>query len=108
ARNVRAQDLVDALSAQNLILPAGDEKIGQFDWNVSLNASPVMLQKINDLPVKSVNGTMVFVHDVAYAHDGAPPQTNLVRVDGVHAVLMTILKAGSASTLSVIEGVKKI
>jgi CzcA family heavy metal efflux pump len=108
ARNVSAQDLVDAVSAQNLILPAGDEKIGKFDWNVSLNASPVMLEKINDLPVKKVNGTIVYVHDVAYVHDGAPPQTNLVRVDGVHAVLMTILKAGSASTLSVIEGVKKI
>jgi CzcA family heavy metal efflux pump len=108
ARNVSAQDLVDAVSAQNLILPAGDEKIGKFDWNVSLNASPVMLEKINDLPVKKVNGTMVFVHDVAYVHDGAPPQTNMVRVDGVHAVLMTILKAGSASTLSVIQGVKDL
>ena len=108
ARSVSAQDLVDAVSAQNLILPAGDEKIGKFDWNVSLNASPVMLEKINDLPVKKVNGTMVFVHDVAYVHDGAPPQTNMVRVDGVHAVLMTILKAGSASTLSVIQGVKDL
>ena len=108
ARNVSAQDLVDAVSAQNLILPAGDEKIGKFDWNVALNASPVMLQKINDLPVKKVNGTIVYVHDVAYVHDGAPPQTNLVRVDGVHAVLMTILKAGSASTLSVIQGVKDL
>jgi multidrug efflux pump subunit AcrB len=108
ARSVSAQDLVDAVSAQNLILPAGDEKIGKFDWNVALNASPVMLDRINDLPVKKVNGTIVYLHDVAYVHDGAPPQTNLVRVDGVHAVLMTILKAGSASTLSVIEGVKKI
>jgi CzcA family heavy metal efflux pump len=108
ARNVSAQDLVDAVSAQNLILPAGDEKIGKFDWNVALNASPVMLQKINDLPVKKVNGTIVYVHDVAYVHDGAPPQTNMVRVDGVHAVLMTILKAGSASTLSVIQGVKDL
>ena len=108
ARNVSAQDLVDAVSAQNLILPAGDEKIGKFDWNVSLNASPVMLEKINDLPVKKVNGTIVYVHDVAFVHDGAPPQTNMVRVDGVHAVLMTILKAGSASTLSVIQGVKDL
>src|SRR6202451_4621312 len=108
ARNVSAQDLVDAVSAQNLILPAGDEKIGKFDWNVSLNASPVMLQKINDLPVKKVNGTIVYVRDVAYVHDGAPPQTNMVRVDGVHAVLMTVLKAGSASTLSVIQGVKDL
>src|SRR5580693_10270139 len=108
ARNVSAQDLVDAVSAQNLILPAGDEKIGKFDWNVALNASPVMLQKINDLPVKKVNGTIVYVHDVAYVHDGAPPQTNLVHVNGSRAVLMTILKAGAASTLNVIEGIKSL
>jgi multidrug efflux pump subunit AcrB len=108
AHNVSANDVVNAVSAQNLILPAGDEKIGKFDWNVALNASPVMLDKINDLPVKKVNGTVIFLHDVAFAHDGAPPQTNLVRIDGVHAVLMTILKAGSASTLSVIEGVKAL
>jgi multidrug efflux pump subunit AcrB len=108
AHNVSANDVVNAVSAQNLILPAGDEKIGKFDWNVALNASPVMLDKINDLPVKKVNGTVIFLHDVAFAHDGAPPQTNMVRIDGVHAVLMTILKAGSASTLSVIEGVKAL
>jgi len=108
AHNVSAEDVVNAVSAQNLILPAGDEKIGKFDWNVALNASPVMLERINDLPVKKVNGAMIFLHDVAFVHDGAPPQTNIVRVDGVHAVLMTILKAGSASTLSVIEGVKSL
>jgi multidrug efflux pump subunit AcrB len=108
SHNVSADDIVNAVSAQNLILPAGDEKIGKFDWNVALNASPVMLEKINDLPVKKVNGTVIFLRDVAFAHDGAPPQTNLVRIDGVHAVLMTILKAGSASTLSVIQGVKAL
>jgi multidrug efflux pump subunit AcrB len=108
AHNVSAEDVVDALSVQNLILPAGDQKIGKFDWNVSLNASPVLLDQINDLPVKKVNGAVIFLHDVAYVHDGAPPQTNMVRVDGVHAVLMTILKAGSASTLSVIQGVKSL
>jgi CzcA family heavy metal efflux pump len=108
AHNVSAEDVVNSVSAQNLILPAGDQKIGKFDWNVALNASPVLLDQINDLPVKKVNGTIVFLHDVAYAHDGAPPQTNMVRVDGVHAVLMTILKAGSASTLNVIQGVKSL
>jgi multidrug efflux pump subunit AcrB len=106
--NVSAEDVVDAVSAQNLILPAGDEKIGKFDWNVALNASPVMLDRINDLPVKKVNGTIVFVRDVAYVHEGSPPQTNLVRVNGARAVLMTILKAGSASTLDIISGIKKI
>ena len=106
--NVSAEDVVDSVSAQNLILPAGDEKIGKFDWNVALNASPVMLDRINDLPVKKVNGTIVFVRDVAYVHEGSPPQTNLVRVNGARAVLMTILKAGSASTLVIISGIKKI
>jgi multidrug efflux pump subunit AcrB len=108
AHNVSAEDVVDAVSAQNLILPAGDEKIGKFDWNVALNASPVSLERINDLPVKKVGGTIIYVRDVAYVHKGAPPQTNLVRVNGARAVLMTILKAGSASTLDIITGIKKL
>jgi CzcA family heavy metal efflux pump len=108
AHDVSADDIVEAISAQNLVLPAGDAKIGKFDWNVALNASPVLLDKINDLPVKKVNGTIIYIHDVAYVHEGSPPQTNLVRVNGTRAVLMTILKAGSASTLSVIEGIKSL
>ncbi len=108
AHNVSADDIVEAISAENLILPAGDAKIGKFDWNVALNASPVMLDRINDLPVKKVNGTTIFIRDVAYVHEGSPPQTNLVRVNGVRAVLMTILKAGSASTLAVIDGIKAV
>jgi len=106
AHNVSADDVVNTISVQNLILPAGDEKVGKFDWNVALNASPVVLERINDLPVKKVNGTVIFLHDVAYVHQGSPPQTNVVRVNGSRAVLMTILKAGAASTLSVIEGIK--
>ncbi len=108
AHSVSAHDIVEAISAQNLILPAGDAKIGKFDWNVALNASPVLLDRIDDLPVKKVNGTTIFIRDVAYVHEGSPPQTNLVRVNGARAVLMTILKAGSASTLAVIDGVKSI
>jgi multidrug efflux pump subunit AcrB len=108
SHNVSADDVVNAVSAQNLILPAGDAKIGKFDWNIALNASPVMLDRINDLPVKKVNGTVIFVHDVAYVHEGSPPQTNIVRVDGARAVLMTILKAGSSSTLDIIAGIKAL
>src|ERR1700692_339357 len=108
AFNISADDVVNAISAQNLVIPAGDEKIGKFDWNVALNASPVILDRINDLPLKKVNGTIIYIHDVAFVHDGSPPQTNLVRVNGARAVLMTILKAGSASTLSVIAGVKAL
>jgi multidrug efflux pump subunit AcrB len=108
AHGVSADDVVNTVSVQNLILPAGDEKVGKFDWNVSLNASPVALERINDLPVKEVNGTLIYMRDVAYVHNGSPPQTNLVRVNGSRAVLMTILKAGSASTLNVIEGIKSL
>ena len=108
SHNISAEDLVNAVSVQNLILPAGDQKIGKFDWNVALNASPTMLDKINDLPVKKINGTIIYVHDVAFVHQGSPPQTNVVRVNGARAVLMTILKAGSASTLDIIDGVKSL
>ena len=87
-------------------MPAGDQKIGPFDWNVALNASPVVLDHINGLPVKTVNGTVIYIRDVAFVHEGSPPQTNMVRVDGAKAVLMTILKAGAVSTLDVIDGVK--
>ncbi len=108
AHDVSANDVLNAISAQNLILPAGDAKIGKFDWNVALNASPTILDQINDLPVRKVNGTIIFVHDVAYVHEGSPPQTNLVRVNGSRAVVMTILKAGAASTLNVIDGIKSL
>src|ERR1700685_585122 len=82
AHNVSADDVVNTVTVQNLILPAGDEKIGKFDWNVALNASPILLDKINDLPVKKANGAIVYIRDVAFVHDGSPPQTNLVRVNG--------------------------
>jgi CzcA family heavy metal efflux pump len=108
AHGVSAEDVVNAISAQNLILPAGDQKIGKFDWNVSLNASPTMLDKINELPIKKVDDSVIFVQDVAHVHQGSPPQTNMVRVNGARAVLMTILKAGSSSTLDIIDGIKSI
>ncbi len=108
AHNISADDVLNAVSAQNLILPAGDQKLGKFDWSVALNASPILLDRINDLPVKHINGTTIFIRDVAYVHEGSPPQTNLVRVNGARAVLMTILKAGSASTLAVIDGIKSV
>jgi multidrug efflux pump subunit AcrB len=106
AVGLSAEDVVTAISAQNLVLPSGTEKIGKFEYNVQLNSSPKFIAQLNDLPVKKVNGTIIYVRDVAFAHDGNPPQTNLVRVNGAHAVLMTVLKSGSASTLDIIEGVK--
>src|SRR6201987_6164336 len=106
ANHVSADDVVNAISAQNLVLPAGTEKIGKFEWNVALNSSPTIVDRINDLPVKKVNGTVIYVRDVAYAHEGSPPQTNLVTINGARAVLMSILSAGGSSTLDVISGVK--
>src|SRR6201984_3572411 len=108
AHHVSADDVVNAISAQNLVLPAGTEKIGKFEWNVALNASPTMLDRINDLPVKTVDGAIVYMRDVAYVHDGSPPQTNVVRVNGASAVLLTIMKAGASSTLDIINGVKRL
>ncbi len=103
-----AQDVVDAIGRQNIVTPVGTEKVGDFEYVVSLNGSPTQLDNLNALPIRVVNGATVFVRDVAYAHFGAPPQTNMVRVDGANAALMTILKNGSASTLDVINDVKAL
>ena len=108
AHGVSAVDVVNAITDQNLNPTAGDMKIGKFDWNVNINASPIERERLNELPVKRINGAMIYVRDVAYVHDGGPPQTNLVRVNGAHAVLMTVLKAGAASTLDIISGIKRI
>ena len=108
AYGIAAQDVVDAVAQQNLITPMGTEKIGRFEYIVALNDSPTRIEELNDLPIRQVDGATVYVCDVAQVHDGSPPQTNMVRVDGANAVLMTILKAGSVSTLDVINGVKAL
>ena len=108
AYRVTASDVVAALASENQITPVGTEKIGRFEYIVNLNDAPKEVEKLNDLPLRSVDSTVVYVRDVAFVHLGSPPQTNIVRVDGKKAVLMTILKAGSASTLDVINGVKDV
>jgi multidrug efflux pump subunit AcrB len=108
AYRLSAQDVVNAIGQQNIVTPVGTEKVGEFEYTVALNGSPLKLSELNDLPIKMVDGATVFLRDVAYAHFGAPPQINMVRVDGENAVLMTILKSGSASTLDVINGVKAL
>jgi multidrug efflux pump subunit AcrB len=108
SRGLSAQDVVAALAKQNLITPVGTQKIGKFEWNVSLNDAPRDYQELGDLPIKTVDGTVVFMRDVAQVRDGAPPQTNVVHTNGTHAVLMTILKAGTASTLDIISHVKAL
>ena len=103
-----AQDVVNALAQQNLITPVGTEKIGKFEYIVELNDLPKRIESFNALPIKIVNGSVVYMRDIAFAHDGHPPQTNVVQMDGRKGVLMTVLKAGSASTLDIIAGVKTL
>src|SRR3984957_9527287 len=105
---ISANDVVNALSIQNLITPVGTQKIGTFEYTVNLNASPSDIAAFNNLPVKTVNGAVIYMRDVAYVHDGSPPQTNVVHVDGKNAVLLAIEKAGATSTLDIIAGVKAL
>src|ERR1019366_4981708 len=107
SKGLAAADVSNAIGAQNLIIPAGTEKIGDIEYNVKLNSSPLNVSDLNDVPIRDVNGTVVFVRDVA-RHDGSSPQTNLVRLNGRHAVLMSVLKTGSASTLQVVESIKRL
>lgn len=106
AKNLTAQDVVNAFNAQNFILPSGTAKIGETEYSVSLNSNPSELAALNDLPVKALNGAVIRVGDVAQVHDGYEPQQNVVRLDGMRGVLLTILKNGAASTLRVVDGVK--
>ncbi|MGA2278229.1 MAG: efflux RND transporter permease subunit, partial [Terracidiphilus sp.] len=107
AKGLSPVDVVNAISVQNLIAPSGTMKIDRFEYAVETNSAPQIVDELNNLPVKAVNGSVIYVRDVAHVRDGYPPQTNIVRVDGKRAVLMSILKTGSASTLDIISGVQK-
>jgi multidrug efflux pump subunit AcrB len=107
ARGLSGQDVANTLAAQNLITPVGTQKIGQFEYNIQLNNSPLKMEELGDLPIKTVNGAMVYIRDVATVRDGNPPQTNIVHVDGNRSVLMMVLKAGAISTLDIIAGIKQ-
>jgi CzcA family heavy metal efflux pump len=107
ARGLSGQDVANALAAQNLITPVGTQKIGQFEYVIQLNNSPLKMEDLGGLPIKAVNGAMVYVRDVASVRDGNPPQTNIVHVDGTRSVLMMVLKAGAISTLDIIAGIKQ-
>jgi multidrug efflux pump subunit AcrB len=107
ALNLSGQDVANTLAAQNLITPVGTEKIGEFEYTVQLNNSPLKIDQLGDLPIRAVNGAMVYMRDVATIRDGNPPQTNIVHVNGYRSVLMMVLKAGSISTLDIIAGIKK-
>ena len=105
ARGLAASDVVNAIGAQNLILPAGTEKIDTREYFVKLNASPTQIDELNDLPIRARNGGVLYVRDVAHVRDGYPPQTNIARVDGKRAIVMSVLKTGNASTLDIIDGI---
>jgi len=100
------QDVTNAVSAENLTVPSGLAKIGAEQYVVQLNAMPTAINQLNDIPLKVVNGTPIHLRDVAYVRDGGPPQQNIVRSNGLHSVLLTVLKNGEASTLSVVNAVK--
>jgi multidrug efflux pump subunit AcrB len=108
ARGLSPNDVVNAISVQNLILPSGTIKVGSFEYQLATNSAPSTIAGLNDLPIKSVNGAIVYMHDVAHVRDGFPPQTNIVRVDGQRASLMTVLKNGNVSTLDVISRIRKL
>jgi len=107
SKGLSALDVVNAISVQNLILPTGTSKIGSREYDVSIpNAAPQTIADLNRIPIKTIGATTIYMKDVAWVRDGFPPQTNIVRVDGQRSVLLTIQKAGNASTLNVISAIK--
>ena len=106
SKGLSAQDVGNAIAAQNQITPAGFAKIGGFQYNIALNNAPNSVEALNNLPIKNVNGASIFMRDVAHVRDGSAPQTNVVHVDGSRSVVMTILKNGETSTLAIVQGVK--
>src|SRR6202163_3395165 len=108
ANGLSPNDIVNALNAQNLILPAGSTKIGSLEYQVEMNGNPQTIAELNDLPVKTVNGSTIYMRDVAHIRDGFAPQTNIVRMDGARGALMSMLKVGSASTITIVDGVKRM
>jgi multidrug efflux pump subunit AcrB len=106
SKGLSATDVTNAIAAQNQILPVGSVKIGAYQYNVRLNDAAATLEELNNIPVKTVGGATIYIRDIGQVRDGAPPQTNIVHVDGGRAVLSTVLKNGSASTLAIVQGVK--
>ena len=109
AKGLSALDVVNAIALQNLILPTGTSKIGGTEYQVTVpNAAPQTMDDLNRIPIKTIGDTTIYIQDVAWVHNGSPPQTNIVRVNGQRSVLLTIQKGGNASTLSVISGIKSL
>ncbi len=106
SKGLTPSDVVNAISAQNIILPSGTAKIGPFEYQVETNSAPEKIAELNNLPIRSVNGAMVYIHDIGHVRDGFPPQTNIVRVDGSRASLLSVIKTGDTSTLDVVTGLR--
>jgi CzcA family heavy metal efflux pump len=106
SKGLSAQDVGNAIAAQNQINPVGFAKIGSFQYSVALNNAPSSVEQLNNLPVKVVNGATIYMRDVAHVRDGSAPQTNVVHVDGSRSVLITVLKNGATSTLAIVQGIK--
>jgi CzcA family heavy metal efflux pump len=107
ANGLSANDVVNAIGQQNLILPAGTQKIGPLEYFIKLNASPTQIEELNNLPVRAQSGTVTYIRDVAHVRDGYSPQTSMVRVDGRRSVLMSVLKTGKASTIDIINSINE-
>ncbi|MGA2562625.1 MAG: efflux RND transporter permease subunit [Steroidobacteraceae bacterium] len=108
SRGLTGLDVANALAAQNLLTPAGTEKIGAYEYTVNLNSAPSKLSELADLPIKSVGGAMVYMHDVAQVRNGNAVQTNIVHVDGDRSVLLSVFKNGTTSTLDIVSGIKRM
>ncbi|MGO9933109.1 MAG: efflux RND transporter permease subunit [Steroidobacteraceae bacterium] len=108
SRGLTGLDVANALAAQNLITPVGTEKIGDYEYTINLNSAPSKIAELADLPIKSVGGAMVYMHDVAQVHNGNQVQTNIVHVDGNRSVLLSVFKNGTTSTLDIVSGIKKM
>src|SRR5579863_1813744 len=107
-KGLSATDISNALNLQNLILPTGTVKVGTREYLIQLNSSPELISALNNVPIKTVNGAPVYMRDVAQVRDGYQVQTNIVRADGKRSALLTVLRHGGASTLDVVDGVKKL
>src|SRR6202453_2836891 len=100
-------DVINAISGQNLLFPSGPAKIAKLEYNIGLNGTPARIAELNDLPIKSVNGTIIYIRDVAHVRDGYTPQTNVVRQDGARSTLISVIKNGDNSTLAIVDNIKK-
>src|SRR5205085_11202033 len=108
AKHLTPVDVVNAVTAQNLILPSGTAKIGPLEYQVELNASPATVAELNEIPVKTVNGATIYMRDVAHVRDGFSPQLNVVRQDGIRGTLLSVMKNGHASTIDIVKNVRAL